>query len=103
MLGGVTLAQYRLGKRPLWYNQTITPTTPKENDDDMEKTYNSIDEIRADGNIAWSAPIISDMQEKGIVKGKAGGALDLTARDIRTLEFCRRMIAANYQYASNNE
>jgi len=104
MLGGVTLAQYRQGKRPKWYYENPETSSPGEStakdDDEMQKVFNAIEEIKADAQISWAAPIIADMRDKGIVKGKAGGALDLTERDIRTLEFCRRMIAENYVYVA---
>jgi len=37
MLGGISLAAYRQGKRPPWYNSitNITPIIPKDDDDDM--------------------------------------------------------------------
>lgn len=54
---------------------------------EMDNRYNTLDQVPADFK-----PIISDLCEKGIIRGKKDGSLDLSFDMIRCVTFFKRMI-----------
>ena len=92
MLGGVSLAQYRQGKRPLWYGfetgSVEVPESILNPEEDEMKRYNSVDEIQNDPELAsWATDTIEKLVSIGILRGKNDDTnkLDLTLDFIRML------------------
>jgi len=88
MLGGLTLAQYRRGMRPEWWQWPPKPVTdtPDDKSDDTEdedvKRYNTLGEIAVElGN--WAFETINKLVEKGHLKGDERGNLNLSEDMIR--------------------
>ena len=89
MLGGVSLAQYRQGKRPPWYSWGPEPDLEiiPEQEEDMTR-YNSLDEIQNDSEVGpWALGTIEKLILSGFLRGKNDDTnnLDLSFELIRML------------------
>lgn len=68
--------------------QTAVPAANNDQeDDDMATRYNTVQELPA-----WAQQDIQTLIDKGHIRGRDGGALDLTEDMVRTIIICARML-----------
>lgn len=63
----------------------------EEGEEEMEKRYNTVEEIRNDKSTAWAAKTVENMLADGVLTGDGTG-LDLSRDMLRTFTIVERMM-----------